>query len=50
MFGLPLQPIVLRCSSPVKLSYLNGLTLGEEELTVEANVALTERAFERLNN
>src|SRR6218665_2625530 len=43
LFCLPLQPILMRCSSPVTLGYLDDLTLGGEESIVTADVELIER-------
>src|SRR6218665_1622037 len=48
LFCLPLQPILMRCSSPVTLGYLEDLTLGGEESTVTADVELIKRESESL--
>src|SRR6218665_3763865 len=48
LFCLPLQPILMRCSSPVTLGYLDDLTLGGEESIVTADVELIERESESL--
>ena len=48
LFCLPLQPILMSCSSPVTLGYLDDLTLGGEESIVTTDVELIERESESL--